>query len=263
MSSNNNIYKLAELYDIAFDFRDVAGEFRFFEEQYSEICGKKMNSFLEIGAGPAWHAREALRQGMTAAALDISPEMVDYGSKKALEEGLTLPYYCMDMTSFELPRKYDFCALLLDSASYLLTNQAFYDNLRSVAAVLDDRGLYLLELSHPKDVFRIKKTAGTSWLMERGGKAVAIEWGRDDDPFDPITQITETTVKITLTENNTQQTFTEKEQQRSFSLNELKALIDASQLFTLVKIFGALNSYTAITDENAWRTVILLQKIEK
>ena len=102
------------------------------------------------------------------------------------------------MTDFDLQEKFDLAALLMDSATYLLTNEDVYRHLRSVARHLNPNGLYVLEMNHPKFVLGGPKSERPDWEMERDGKTVRFQWGQPDDPSDPITQIEHVTTIITM-----------------------------------------------------------------
>ena len=52
------VYAKAELYDIAFDFRDVGAECSALLEIAQRYSGCTAQSFIELAAGPAAHARE-------------------------------------------------------------------------------------------------------------------------------------------------------------------------------------------------------------
>ncbi len=92
------------------------------------------------------------------------------------------------MISYHSEKKYDMATLLMDSTSYLLTNEQFVEHLKSVAGILHLHGLYILEMSHPNSIFKIAESTTTEWEMEKDGVKVKIQWGGKDDKFDTITQ---------------------------------------------------------------------------
>jgi 2-polyprenyl-3-methyl-5-hydroxy-6-metoxy-1,4-benzoquinol methylase len=56
------------------------------------------------------------RRGIQAAALDLSPAMVGYGSQKARDAGVAIEYVQGDMRRIDLSGRFDVAALLMDSA---------------------------------------------------------------------------------------------------------------------------------------------------
>jgi len=263
MTNHKDIYKNAELYDIAFDFRDVPKECDFLTESCERFSGRKPASFLELAAGPAWHTREFARRGLDACALDLSPDMVAYGLDKARQDGVKIRYECGDMVSFEIDMKFDLVAILMDSTSYLLDNESVLKHFSSVADCLNPGGVYVLEMGHPRDAFNIgKSTTGTDWEMSRDGKTVHMVWGEKDDPFDPITQQSQTTVTIEVTTDEGTETIKEIATQRCFTATEFAALVQASGRFEMVHRFGSLDSSIPFSnDEKAWRMAPILKKV--
>ena len=82
-----------------------------------------------------------------------------------------IDYHQGDMTKFTLAEAVDMAAILMDSTSYLLDNDAVIDHLDCMAKALMPGGLYLLEMSHPRDVFHVGKSAGTDWSATRRHKS--------------------------------------------------------------------------------------------
>ncbi|MDO9355748.1 MAG: class I SAM-dependent methyltransferase, partial [Solirubrobacteraceae bacterium] len=72
------IYQHARCYDIAFAFRDIAVECDTLEAIALRHLGRPVASVLELAAGPARHAREFARRGVSATALDNSAAMCAY-----------------------------------------------------------------------------------------------------------------------------------------------------------------------------------------
>lgn len=263
MRGHETLYSRAEIYDIAFDFRDVPRECDFLGKTYEKCNGKSPASFLELAAGPALHSREFARRGLAVTALDLCDEMVKYGKEQARNEGLDLAYEQGDMVSFDLGRRFDLATILMDSTSYLLDNEAVLTHLDCVADHLNSGGIYVLEMSHPKYVFNTGEKVGTRWEMSRGHKTVETIWGAEDDEFDPITQITNTRVIVNVTDGEREYTLEETAPQRCFTANEFTALVRASGRFTITSIYGAVDESIAFSNENeAWRMVPVLQLAE-
>ncbi|MBD3232925.1 MAG: methyltransferase domain-containing protein [candidate division Zixibacteria bacterium] len=262
MTENHaKIYAKSKYYDIAFDFRDVPRECDFLSDIFSDITGRKPASFLELAAGPAYHTIEFAKGGLQATAMDISPEMVSYGLERAKINRASIEYVNADMIDFQLPGKYDLAALLMDSAGYLLDNESVYRHLISVSDVLNPGGIYVLEMSHPRDVFGVKESTLSDWKMERGDIKVITRWGDLTDNFDPITQVTDVTVRIKYRDGANEGEIINISKERKFTANEFKALVDASGCFRIVAMYGAMDKDIPFdNDLKAWRMVSVLQK---
>jgi SAM-dependent methyltransferase len=261
-SNHEKVYKKAELYDIAFDFRDIPRECDFLEKLFFKSANRKPDSFLELGAGPAYHTIEFARRGLKVTALDLSEDMVRYGLSKAKENGISIEYICADMIGFKPPGKYDLAVLLMDSATYLLDNQSVYDHFECVADCLNENGLYILEMSHPRQVFKVGDSEIPEWTMERAGKKVQFRWGEEGDHFDPITQISDITVRVKYSDENEEGEIIDKAKGRCFTANEFQALVDASARFKIISMYGSMDEDIPFdNDKKAWRMVPVLQKV--
>jgi SAM-dependent methyltransferase len=262
MTGHDGLYRLAEYYDIAFDFRDVGVECDFLTELYRRSAAREPASFLELAAGPAYHTIELARRGLRATALDLSPAMVRHGRAKAAAAGVAIDYVEGDMTGFSLPATYDLAALLMASCEYLLDNDAVLSHLDRVADHLNDGGLYVVEMSHPRDAFEVGRSTKPAWDMERDGTRVHMEWGHDGDPFDPITQLTEVSVRVEFEDGTQHGSHEERAPQRAFTANELRALVAASGRFEIAGMYGSMSVEIPFgNDKAAWRMVPVLRRV--
>ncbi len=259
--NHTEFYRLSRIYDIAFDFRNVPAECDFLEELSRRYRGEAARSFLELAAGPAQHTREFARRGTRATALDLVPDMVEYALATARAEGAPIDGVCADMVDFRLPQAYDLATLLMDSSSYLLDNEAVLRHLRCVADHLTTGGLYVLEMAHPRDVFRTATSTQNSWHSERDGVKVSVAWGAESDVFDPITQITDVSVTLRYEGPNGANIVQDRAPQRCFTANEFKALVAASGRYELAAVFGSMQATVPFTNDTAaWRMVPVLRK---
>lgn len=257
------IYRAAELYDIAFDFRNVAAECSFLLAQCAAHF-KSPRSFLEIAAGPAQHAIEMARRGLRAAALDREPAMVRYAQHKAARAGVDLAYHAADMTRFTLPARVDLAATLMDSASYMLDDDSVLSHLGAVADALEPGGLYVLEMSHPRDAFGAARSTAQTWSATRGSTHVTMTWGDPTDRFDPVTHITETTTTLEWRDGAESGVLHGRAPQRAFTLDEIRALVRASNRFEILEVFGSLNPAIPFSDrKDAWRMIPVLRRLER
>ncbi len=258
----NGVYSKAELYDIAFDFRDVAGECDALLDVFRMHTGRRARSFVELAAGPAAHAREMASRRMQSVAVDLSPEMVDLGNRLAESARIELRYIEADIAEFSIDEPVDLAAILMASESVLLDNEAVLSHLDCVADALKPGGIYILEMEHPRDVFGVGRSADRDWVMERDGVTVHTIWGRDGDHFDPITQITDDTVTVAWQRGEERGEVTEVLPARRFAPNEFRALVTASGRFEIVAELGALNPDLPVSnDRKSWRIVPVLRRL--
>lgn len=260
-SSHQRIYDQAGCYDVAFGFRDIAAECDTLAGLVARHAGRPVAAMVELAAGPARHAREFARRGAAATALDVLPSMRDYALARASHDGVQLTAVCADMVDFQLTQRFDLAVLLMDSASYLLDNAAVLRHLDCVAAQLVHGGLYVLEMSHPRDAFGVGASTNMQWTSEADGLRVDMRWGAEGDSFDPITQIDEVTVTMDWSGPGGSGQQVERARQRRFTANEFDALVRVSGDFDIVEWLGSLAQPTPFNnDRAAWRMVPVLRR---
>ncbi|WP_242911162.1 class I SAM-dependent methyltransferase [Actinomadura terrae] len=196
------IYDDPWAYELACSFREVPAEvdvlLAWCAEHRPEDAGP-VRTVLELAAGPAEHAREMARRGLAATALDLNPAMCAYAAAEAGRAGVALEVVQDDMTRFDLGRRFDLVVTMLDSTSHLMTLDAFVAHLRRVAAHLAPGGLYVVEMSHPRDrLGGDEPSVSTGWTVERDGARATVRWGEPTDRLDPITQISDDQVTMTI-----------------------------------------------------------------
>ena len=261
MNNHKNLYSQPEIYEQAFSYRDYPNECEFLSSVH-ERWGTNVNleRFLEVAAGPADHALELARRGIVCSALDLAPTMVQHGRKKAKNAGLALDYLHGDMVDFTSDRSFQLVACLLNSFSYLLSNADVLCHLDAVAEVLEPSGLYVMELSHPSELFGCDITK-KSWTVQSDKGEVTTLWTRLGD-YDPLTLVADFRVSMKFTSvDGALQEFESRGRQRFFTLNELHALVQASGRFEIVEVLGKLDVNAQITSPGEmWRMIPILRK---
>jgi SAM-dependent methyltransferase len=260
--NHQRIYQQARAYDVAFGFRDIPAECNTLAALVSRHAACPVTAMLELAAGPARHAREFARRGVTATALDLTQSMVDYALERAAHDGVHLTVLCADMCDFQLIQHFDLVTLPMDSASYLLDNAAVLRHLDCVAQHLAAGGLYVLEMSHPRDAFGTRSSTSTKRTSEEYGFRVDMQWGSEGDTFDPITQVDEVTVKLDWSGPDGGGQVIERARQRRFTVNEFDALVRACGDFEILEWLGSLAAPVPFNnDPTAWRMVPVLRKV--
>jgi 8-oxo-dGTP pyrophosphatase MutT (NUDIX family)/SAM-dependent methyltransferase len=257
------VYSEAELYEAAFGYRDYGSEWSFLESLWHTF-GWNVPSphVVEIAAGPAGHALVAARAGWISHALDTSAAMVELGRTRAREVGVTLDYTHDDMETFSLQARCHLAITMLDSISYLTSNDQFLSHLSAVRDALVPGGLYVIELDHPTAVFGFDRTTESSWTVDFDGAELRVEWIAEPHSFDPITQCSRISASFELWSGGTRQRVVrESAWQREFTLQEIDALAKASGAFEIVGVFGGFDLDLGLADDGAWRTLVALRRI--
>ncbi|TDD75756.1 class I SAM-dependent methyltransferase [Actinomadura rubrisoli] len=257
------IYDDPWAYELACSFRDVPAEV----EVLLAWCAQHrpgaapVRTALELAAGPAEHARELARRGLAATALDMHPAMCAYAAREAERAGVAVEVVQDDMTRFALGRRFDLILTMLDSTSHLMTLDAFVAHLRRVAGHLAPDGLYVVEMSHPRDRLGDEPSVSTGWTVERGGVRATVRWGEPADLLDPVTQIADDHVTMTIGGDVTR-VIRDVVPYRFWTATEVDAAIRlAGGLGVAARYgdFGAGGAAVGLADPAAWRMITLLR----
>ena len=260
--SHSKVYSKADLYEIAFDFRDVPAECDVMMELAGRFSTSLPGSFLELAAGPAAHAREMAGRGLRSVAVDVTPEMVGLGRRLAEGAFVDLDYFEADMAAFTLSEPVELAAILMDSLGVLLDNDSILAHLHCVADALVPGGIYVVEMSHPRSVFGVGVSTQNDWVTERDGTKVHFTWGQDTDRFDPLTQIDEVTVTLKWESPDGSGEIIETLSDHRIVPNQLRALVAASGRFEIVAELGALNPGIPVSNEKeSWRFIPILRHL--
>jgi SAM-dependent methyltransferase len=255
-------YSIPEIYDIAFDFRDVPGEVDFLLGVAEKYAGRKISSALEMACGPAYHTREMARRGLVADGLDLEPAMTAYTRRLVENEGLSCRIFEGDMRSFQTDRKYDLVYSLLASFAQLETNQDILDNFSCAADLLADGGIYIISTAHPRDFYGDEKpSVQTSWTMTRGDVTIETNWGGDNQQFNPLTEVDDIIVSFTVTDPRGTTQYEFPDRYRRCSIMTFQALIQLSGRFEIVDMYGDFDRNQKLTNDRAcWRFMPILRK---
>jgi SAM-dependent methyltransferase len=263
-SEPEKTYTMPELYDIAFDFRDVPRQVDFLLELASEYAGRKIASAIELGCGPAYHTREMARRSLVSDGLDLEPNMVAYTRGLVKTEGLSCEIIEGNMCTFRSGKKYDLVYCLMATFSHLQTNKDIVDNLNCAAEMLTDGGIYIISTAHPRDFYGDDKpTTKNTWTMTRGDISVETDWGGDNQQFDPLTELDDIVVSFTATtpEGTTQYDFPGT--YRRCSIMTFEALVDLSGRFEIVDAYGEFERKFKLSNDKAcWRYIPIMRKIK-
>jgi SAM-dependent methyltransferase len=252
------IYDDPWAYDLACDFRHVPDEV----DALLGWCARHrppVRTVLELAAGPAEHAREFARRGIAATALDLSPAMCSYAAGQAGHAGVPLEVVQADMTRFDLGRRFDLVVTMLDSTSHLMTLDAFVAHLDRAAAHLAPDGLYIVEMSHPADRLADEPKTSTTWKVSRGGVEATVRWGEPHDRLDPITQIADDHVTITVTEDGRTRVVEGVVPYRFWTATELTAAVRLSGALEIVTQYGDFTGDVPLNSPGAWRMITILK----
>lgn len=239
---NQEFYRHAEAYDMAFSFRNIPLECDFLEWCFKEHAAANVlenRHYLDICAGPSPHGIELAKRGWHSVAVDLSDDMKEYAFIKAGREHVHLEYILGDIREFCIPRPCALAGCYIDSLTHLTTNEDIVRHFQAMQRNMLSGGLYIIELAHPRYIF--PATEPNVWKVQSGDQEVEMLYGLPDDFYDSVSQIWELTSRLTV-RNNSQivETIERMVKHRFYMCQELKALIDLSGVFDLCTFYDAL-----------------------
>lgn len=256
-------FSLPEIYDIAFDFRDVGKEVNFLLDMAKQYSGRDVKAALEFASGPAYHTREFARRGLISHGLDLEPQMVAYAQGLIDKECLDATIVQGDMRLYQSERKFDLVYILMASFAHLHTNDDIIANLNCAADLLSDGGIYIISTAHPRDFYGDEgPSTQNSWEMTRGAITVKTSWGGTDEKFDPINEIDDILVsyEVTSPEGTVRYEFPDRYRRCSYQLFD--ALVKLSGRFEIVDVYGDFNTNLHLSNDRAcWRFIPVLKKL--
>lgn len=236
MAEHLNLYRRALYYDIALE-RDVSREVDFVIAAFHHYCSGGLGSVLELACGPGYHARSLALHGVQATGLDLSQEMLDLAAAKAAGEGLDITWVKADMRSFQLETHVDMAICMFDGFDALLTNQDLIQHFRTVAQNLNPGGLYLIDLTHPRQC-DYNHYGDFRYSGERDGVKVEIRWATNDPRFDLVSAIARADIEIHINDHGKQSVITDSAVERLVLPQEFILLAQLSEALEVVGWHG-------------------------
>ena len=222
MAEYNEVYQRARYYDIAFA-RDVSSEVTFLADYFLKHAGRPLDSMLDVACGPGYHARVFAAQGVESFGLDLRPEMVEFARDQAQAEGLSVHWFAADMREFSLPHPVDMILTSYDSIDCLAEPDEIISHFQTVARNLTPQGLYVFELTHPRDC-SMAEYGNFHYHGQRDGIKVDILWALGTPTIDPLRQVIDCDVLMRVEDQGVVREYHDRARERFCSPQEYIAL---------------------------------------
>lgn len=223
MAEHLNLYQRAQYYDVIFD-RDVEREVDFVADAYQRYAKRPgPNSVLDLACGPGYHALAFAKRGVRAIGLDLRPEMLELGEQKAQQAGVEVEWVAVDMRSFDLKEPVDAAFIMFDGIDALLTDDDLINHLQAVARNLTPQGIYIVDLTHPRDC-SLQDYGEFLYRGRRNGVQVEIEWATNSPRFDLISGVAEVELEMRIEDDGRSFTVEDSAFERFLSPAEIRLL---------------------------------------
>ncbi len=259
MAEHINLYQRATYYDIIFD-RDVSREADFMSAVTEKYKGTPPSAVLDIACGPGYHAREFARRGLRAVGSDLQPEMIEFARHKDSAEGLETEWLVADMRQFQLEKPVDLAFIAFDGLDALQSNADVIQHLRSVADNLNPWGIYLIDLTHPREVNHFYY-APFHYEGQRDGTRVVIDWGLNNPRYDLVTNVARVELEMRVnTAEGEEIRVRDAAVERLFLPQELILLAELSGVFEVAGWYGGYDLNTPLDAPDARRMIAVMRK---
>ncbi|HVO43113.1 MAG TPA: class I SAM-dependent methyltransferase [Aggregatilineales bacterium] len=261
MADHKALYAQASYYDIVFD-RDVSHELNFAFASYRELNGgKEPPSLIDIACGPGYHALLAAQRGLRSIGLDLREEMVRLGSEKATSLGVTVEWLAEDMRTFKLTPSVAIALNMFDSFDVLQTDEDVIAHFRAMHENILPGGIYLIDLSHPRDT-AYGIYGDFTYTGQRDGIKVKIEWNVHEG-FDLVTGLSDVTTHLTAVHPDGRvERFESRANERMYLPRELNALVREAGGFKSIGWYGNFRKNQPLDfSSNAVRQIAIYQRV--
>ena len=160
------IYDYPVYYDILFGW-DRSKEAGFYHAAFERHGVRAGDRILEVACGTGQVARRLARRGWRVTGLDLKPGMLAFLQESAAREGLPIETLCSDMTTLSSEAKFGAAYNPMSSFRLLQSDADAETHLRAVAAALEPRGIYVLDLEFHDEKQEPARDTGESWSMTR------------------------------------------------------------------------------------------------
>jgi SAM-dependent methyltransferase len=174
------LYDLAELYDIAYDW-DVARELQFVLACMEFYGAGEPSRLLEPACGTGRNLVCLGRMGLEALGYDVNPAALAFAQNRLREENLGERCRVQPggMADFRSSERFQGAYTAINSFRYLLTDEEVAAHLQATAAMLEPRGVYVIDLSYAMPP-RVRPRV-IRWSARRGDTRIKVCWRTKED----------------------------------------------------------------------------------
>lgn len=216
------------------------------------LCGKREVVDLCCGTGDV--AIALYKAGFKVTGIDISEDMLNVATEKAMEEGARVQFICEDARDFAVMKKADAVYSLTDGMNYLLDENDIKSAFKSVYNALNTDGLFIFDVS-------------TAYKFENRLQDKTYTFDFDDEfvvwqsEYEPESRICTMNITGFIHEKkDLYSRFDEEHKQRAYSHSEIVAMLEDSGF----ELCGAYDAYSDQPfNDKSERILYVAKKMDK
>ena len=232
---NNSYKRFAYFYD------EVTQELEYdLWLEFVEPYLKPNDKVLDLACGTGTFATILKLKGFNSSGLDLSSEIIEIANEKKKINHLDIPFYVMDMTTFNLNDKFNMITCFFDSVNFLDNKNKIKNMFNKVYNHLEDNGYFIFDIAS-----KVLFDEYSNNEIHKDYETFYIDW---------ITKkISPKSLKHDITIKDVDDIFNESYYEYLYDINDC-----LDKWFKVIKISGDFNDDLDINDE---RILIVLQKI--
>jgi len=183
--SGSELYDLAELYDIAYDW-DLGRELAFYIECMNRFGDRDPRRVLEPACGTGRNLVPLVRMDLKITGYDVNRAMLKFARnrvrKAACESRVDL--HLADMRDFRVEEGFDGAFNSINSFRYLISDEDVALHLRRTAAMLRPGSVYVVDFSYAMPPRHNPRTY--RWQATRGSLEIDVCWETREAPAEGL-----------------------------------------------------------------------------
>lgn len=220
----------------------------YFELRGIQIRGKNV---LELACGTGNMTIKLREAGFDVTGLDLSSDMLQKASDKALKKRYKIMFLHQNMSSFDVHKTYDFMFSFCDGYNYLTTEKELKSSFNRVYSHIKDGGYFLFDISTE---YKLQNKIGNQ-TFTRNEEDISYIW---DNYFE--NGLLEMYITFFIKEGQFYKRVKERHVQRAWKNDEIVGFL-ASTGFSEIELYEDYSFDTP--DEKGQRTVFICKKEEK